>query len=419
MVSTDAILDNRGVTRDWNTTNDGSLENMENKYIITEKWKLRNQSYIEKFITLFSINWEDTINLLEEQKEIFWFNLFLLHNENIWNAIKIWIENSRATIEAQKSIFQIPHTYIFWWLFLGVILLAIWHTYLFLPIFFFILSFSVIKIIRIISEKISLLIKTRVFFNISLEEATKIRDDFFYIQPFKNKPQIWKSNTWKDLDWNSFMWKTFLFLFSQPFIFWHLHVFAGVPFKSLFIYDFFIFLIIYGLFEKIIMVIMIIYYKIYFNLLDKYPKYFWKENQKYDFFFDLYRWLIEIIKNINILKKDINDFKSWIINKGFWKWLSDSILSISELLNLMKINIEFMNDNIKFKSFLKNLINEIIQEYIGIFTYLEGKIATIKTGDFSSSSERELVELIIKQNLSNKIEQINIIKLRLNDMKII
>jgi hypothetical protein len=109
---------------------------------------------------------------------------------------------------------------------LGFLLQAVYAAFLFLPIFFTLVILSLIPAFRIIREKMVLYKKSRIFFNVDTATGEMIKKEFLEQTPFVHKPMMWKSNNGSEMDGNSFSVKMFLFLFSQPFIFGHLHLFA-------------------------------------------------------------------------------------------------------------------------------------------------------------------------------------------------
>lgn len=138
------------------------------------------------------------------------------------------------------------------------------------------------------------------------------------------------------MDGNSSGGKTFLFLFSQPFIFGHLHFFAGLSIPVLVVFDIALFFIIFGVFERIIFVAFSVFYTIYFILFDHVPWLFSREEQERDFYMDLYENGKKLLQSLDSLEKDMTDAKDGIINATLGKNLSSTITKIHNLFELIE-----------------------------------------------------------------------------------
>ena len=137
----------------------------------------------------------------------------------------------------------------------------------------------------------------------------------------------------------------------------------------------------------------------------------------------MYKLWDKNIKNIKLLKKEINNFKNSINKKDLWKWLSESILWINEILILIEKNNDFLKNNLIFKKFLKNLINEVIDEYLKIFKYLENRIKKIEVKTEAekeniNSEYKKFYDILINKNISNKLQEINNLKKKIASLKI-
>lgn len=207
-------------------------------------------------------------------------------------------------------------------MFLGFLLQAIHATFLFLPIFFTLVILSLIPAFRIIREKIELYKKSRIFFNVDIATGRMIKQEFLELTPFVHKPMIWKSSNGGEMDGNSFGGKMFLFLFGQPFIFGHLHLFAGFSIPSLIIFDITLFFILFGIFERLIFIAFSVFYAIYFFLFDHLPFLFSREDQERDFYMDLYETGNELLTSLDRLEADMVEAKQGNITPTLGKNLT-------------------------------------------------------------------------------------------------
>lgn len=374
---------------------------------------LENTSSIHKFREFFWVDQNINEDIIAKQKEIFWFSLFLLHSKSIYEALKIWFLNSRSVFESTKSILSIPHTYIFWWLALGFLLQLINAIYLFLPIFFMIVFFSIFPILRIIQQKVKLYKESRIFFNIDATQAENIKTEFLELVPFTPKEIIWKNKWWGTTNGNSTGGKLFFYLFSQPFIFGHLHLFAGIPNADLIIFDIALFLILFWVFEKWIFYWFVLYYSLYFYLFDKFPWFFSREDQERDFYMDLYESGNVLLNSLDRLEKDMTDAKNCIIQPTLGKNLTSTIQKIEELYYLIEKNNHLLEWKDIFQKFLISMLNEILTIYSYVFDFLTDHIHSIENNiDINGLDEvqRWYLLQIIKPILDNK-------KIQLQNMK--
>ncbi len=138
------------------------------------------------------------------------------------------------------------------------------------------------------------------------------------------------------MDSNSFSGKMTMFLFSQPFIFGHLHFFAGFSFLALFVFDIALFFILFGIFERMIFVAFAFFYAIYFFLFDHLPFLFSREDQERDFYMDLYESGNVLLTSLDLLERDMTDAKEGNINPTLGKHLTGTITKIHELYDLIE-----------------------------------------------------------------------------------
>ena len=388
----------------------------------SESQEVTQAKNIHDFRELFwaDENIDDTI--IARQKEVFGFSLFLLHSKSVYDALKFWFLNSRNTFEQTKSILSIPHTYIFGGLLLGMFLTFLGLTWLFLPIFIGLVLFSIFPIFRIIKSKVELYKKSRIFFNIDVASADTIRQEFLQLTPFKHKEMLWNKSWGWTVDGNSTMWKLWFFLFSQPFIFVHLHFFAGIPFLDLIIFDIIIWCILFGFFEKFIFLAFTVYYSIYFYLFDKTPRLFSREDQERDLYMDIYRSGDKLIESINSLEKDTHLMHEWTISPSLSKNFESTIEQIGSLNTLIEQRAYLLEWKEKFQQFLINLINEIITIYASVFDQFTSRITAIETEvDLSQMSEEQKNYLlnIIKPILTRRREQLDSMKTKILEKRII
>lgn len=370
-------------------------------------------SYIYDFRELFWVDENISKDIITKQNEIFGFSLFLLQSKSIYEALKIGFLNSRNIFEMTRSIFSIPHTYIFGGLALGFFLQARWITYLFLPIFITILFLSTIPIFRVIHKKVLLYKQSRIFFNIEIEQAERIKKEFLKLAPYVPRKMLWNTKWWGNIDGNSTSWKAFMYMFSQPFIFGHLHLFAGIPFFDLIIFDFLIFCILFWIFEKWVFLGFVGFYSAYFYLFDHYPRFFSREDQERDFYMDLYRSGNQLLISIDALEKDMTDAKNGIIPSTLWVNLSDTIREIESLYDLIDSHASFLEWKEKFQKFLIGLLNEILTIYSYVFDFLSERILSIESDiDITGMDEKQKAYLldIVKPILDAKKNQLQTMK---------
>ncbi len=337
------------------------------------------KSYIQTFNECFWENTKINKNLLDTQKENLWFTLNVLNIANINNAIKIWINNSREMIDKHQSILSIPHTYIFGWLALWAILQFFNATFLFVPIFLVIWLIPVFLSSKIINDKIKLLLKLRVIYNMNIEESKKDFDYFFNQNDYKKTTLKKNTSNWTKNDIDTIWMKTFLFFFWQPFIFWHLHLFAWIPIFDLIIFDIYLAIIVFWIQEYLIIQWYNFLYKSMFYLIDKLPILFSKKYREYDFYYDFYNIISFTVKNLNILVWEIENYKQWIINKNIYVNVENTMKWIEKIMKLIKNNSIILQKESVFKEFLRNLVNEILEKYSEIFSYIENSINNSKT----------------------------------------
>lgn len=370
-------------------------------------------SYIHDFREFFWVDENISKEIITRQNEIFGFSLFLLQSKSVYEALKIGFLNSRNIFEMTRSIFSIPHTYIFGGLALGFLLQAIQSIYLFLPIFITILFLSTIPIFRVIQQKVLLYKQSRIFFNIDIDQAEHIKNEFLKLAPYVPRKVIWKKKWWGEMDSNNTSWKVFMYLFSQPFIFGHLHLFAGIPFFDLIIFDFLIFCILFWIFEKLVFLGFVVFYSAYFYLFDHYPVFFSREDQERDFYMDLYRSGNQLLISIDDLEKDMTDAKSGIIPSTLWVNLSDTIREIESLYVLIDSHASFLEWKEKFQNFLIWLLNEILTIYSYVFDFLSERILSIESDiDITGMDEKQKTYLlkIVKPILDAKKNQLQTMK---------
>ncbi len=379
-------------------------------------------THIHDFRELFWTDENIDDDIIARQKQVFGFSLFLLHSKSVYDALKFGFLNSRNTFEQTKSILSIPHTYIFGGLFLGMLLTFLWLTWLFLPVFIGLVSFSIFPIFQIIRDKVELYKKSRIFFNIDKASADIVHKEFLELAPFNHKKMIWKKKWGWTMDGNSIWWKIFFYLFSQPFIFGHLHLFAGIPFLDLIIFDIIIWCILFGVFERLIFLGFAVYYSIYFYFFDKLPRYFSREDQERDLYMDIYRSGNKLIESINSLEIDTNLMLEWNISptlsENFWS----AIEQIGSLHILIENNAHLLEWKEKFQYFLISMINEIITIYASVFDIFMNRINSLETEVNQShltEEQRNYLINIIKPILTSKKLQLETVKAKILEKRIV
>ncbi len=383
----------------------------------------RNTTHIHDFRELFWVDAGITDDIIERQKSTFWFSLFLLHSKSVYDALKFGFLNSRATFDRTKSILSIPHTYIFGGMALGMWLMSIWAIWLFLPIFMALVLLSIIPIFRIIRDKVELYKKSRIFFNIDIAGADAIRREFLELAPFESRKVMWKNKWgWGKMDGNSLSWKLFLFLFGQPFIFGHLHLFAGVPYLDLIIFDIIIWCILFWVFEKFIFLAFTAYYTVYFYLFDNFPRFFSREDQERDLYMDIYRSGNSLIESINWLEQDATLMLESTISPTLSENFSSTIEKIGDLFTLLENSAHLLEWKEKFQYFLIAMINEILVIYAQVFDTFTDKINTIESelahSDINEEQKNYLIN-IIKPILTNSKIQLESMKAKILEKIII
>ncbi|MBX9809177.1 hypothetical protein K2X92_02185 [Candidatus Gracilibacteria bacterium] len=388
----------------------------------SESQEVTQTKNIHDFRELFGAdeNIDDTI--IARQQEVFGFSLFLLHSKSVYDALKFGFLNSRNTFEKTKSILSIPHTYIFGGLFLGMLLMSVGLTGLFLPIFIGLVLFSIFPIFQIIRSKVELYKQSRIFFNIDIASADTIRQEFLQLTPFKHKEMLWNKSGGGTVDGNSAIGKLGFYLFSQPFIFGHLHLFAGIPFFDLIIFDILIGCILFGIFEKFIFLAFVMYYTIYFYLFDKFPRFFSREDQERDLYMDIYRSGNKLIESINSLEKDTNLMFEGTISPTLSENFGSTMEQIGSLHTLIENNAHLLEGKEKFQQFLVNMINEIITMYVNVFDRLASKINAIES-EFNESEiseeQRNYLINIIKPILTNRKQQLESVKTKILEKRMV
>lgn len=151
------------------------------------------------------------------------------------------------------------------------------------------------------------------------------------------------------MDGNSFGGKMFLFLFGQPFIFGHLHLFAGFPIPELIIFDIALFFILFGVFEKLIFLGFAVFYSIYFYIFDHLPFLFSRVEQERDFYMDLYESGTKLLTSLDDLERDMTDAKNGTINSSLGKNLSATIAQIHSLYDLIEKKSYLLEGKSKFQ----------------------------------------------------------------------
>ena len=215
------------------------------------------------------------------------------------------------------------------------------------------------------------------------------------------------------MDGNGTKGKIFMYLFWQPFIFWHLHYFAGFPISELIVFDIALLCILFWFFEKWIFFAFIVYYSIYFYFFDNFPHLFSQEDQERDFYMDIYKLGTSLLISMDALEEDMTDAKNGIIHKSLWINLSNTIQTIENLSTLIEEKSFLLGGKEKFQQFLIGMLNEILIVYSYIFDSLTEQILSIESDvntDHLDNAQKQYLSNIIKPILENKREQLQNMK---------
>ena len=330
-------------------------------------------------------------SVFKKQKETFWFSLFIMDLIWIKKTLKNIIDNKTSILSKVGSLFLIPHVYIFPLVFWGLALNFFFSWLLWAPFIWFwesniyyfkrfLLDLSlyaaIILIIFSISKKVfkQISVKMWILYE-SLFMVDKTEDEVYSkLDRLTKLDSNKKKNNWfsKISDW-MWVWPIFMFLFSQPFIFWHWYWFWGFSILALIIFDLFIFLIIFKKLSVVIFYISLFYYKIKFTLMDYFPFMFWRKIKERNFYLKLYKKIHKLDFHLTQLNENISLIKEWTIDSDLWEGLWNSIKYIWLIYDDIS-DSSIMERKWNFKIFLKDLLNESIDEYISIFKVLENMI---------------------------------------------
>lgn len=369
--------------------------------------------------------WEKvTEEIIKKQKKIFGFSIFMIEKQSIKKIVQNVIQYFGPSLNKVTSVIEIPHSYLFWlivwWMFLRwVVFMFVWGEYftiwmgrtildqtmdIILVLIVFAIIYMIFRKVQVLSaKKMKLLHKSMIFYNYSMDEAIEL---LLELDSKQNKKTP-KYQSWGFAD--SLWGKWWLFAFSQPFIFFHGYFLSGFWFWVLVFYDIFVWLLLFQKMRIMIMYVMMYYFKIKFYFMDNFSFLFSLEIQERSFYKKLYSYIWELDDKLIMLELNVESVKKGIIQKNLWEWLSDTIIQIWKIYNLVDKS-KYLKEKNKFHHFLKDLLNEAIDDYTEIFE-------TIKKYKQDVINNNTKIPIVIKR-LSMYQEQLEKIQSKIIAMKI-